>query len=67
MKQVRVQVEAVFEVYIENDVEDEVLETMATHNVLEEIHKWEEKGDGFLTPDLYLATYGATVTDIEDV
>lgn len=67
MKKVRVLVEAVIEVYIEDDVPDEKAEGMATDIAIEQVRRLDEAECGIHDPDIYLASYGVTVTDCEEV
>lgn len=67
MRKVRIEIGAVVEVYIDADVTDEKAEEMATEIVLEQVKRLDETESGVHDPDLWLASYGSTVIECEEV
>ena len=66
MKKVRVDVEAILEVYIEDNVSDDEAKRMANEIAIEQIKHLDESESGIRDPDLYLANYATLVIDCEE-
>ena len=67
MKKVRVLVEAILEVYVEDDVTEEKAESIASDIALEQVRRLDKTECGNQDPYVYLASYGTTITDCEEV
>lgn len=65
MKKARVQIEAILEVYLDDSTPDDQVERHAVEIATGQIRKLDEMESGIRDPDLYLAAWGTTVTDVE--
>ena len=67
MKKVRVECDAVLEVYIEDDVSNDEAERMAKEIADGQIRKLDECESGVHDPDLCLTSWAMVVLDCEEV